>query len=409
MPQFKYSGRDSGGGVVTGTIEATSHAEALGQLRLQNIADADVVESIPWYKRSIGGGSAPKARVKADDLVVFTRQISTMIGAGIPLLESLDIMAEQVDDPGFQYVIQGISEKVRSGTDFSDALEDHPKIFSDIYVNMVRAGEASGELDTILVRLAEYQEAAIALKREIKSAMTYPVVSLVMVVGITVFLLTCIVPKFIPIFDSLGVPLPTPTRILMAISLFMRNNVLYWGGGAILAVIALVMYRRTAIGRWQFDWLMLRLPIFGPLQQKVAISRFSRTFATLIQSGVPILGALEIVALTAGNKIIEDCVLAAMDNVRQGETLAEPLADSGVFPPMVVRMISVGERSGALEQLLEKISEFYDQQVKATVEALTSLIEPLMIGFMGLMVGSIVLSIFLPIFKIQEVLTNQTQ
>lgn len=407
MPVFKYSAKNSSGAVVTGTLEAETQVKALSQLRLQNFVDIKCAEDVPWYKRGIGGGGPPKPKVKGDDLVVFTRQISTMIAAGIPLLESLEIMAEQAEDPGFQYVLQGISDKVRSGTDFSDALGEYPKIFTDIYVNMVRAGEASGELDTILVRLAEYQEAAIALKREIKSAMTYPVVSLVLVLGITVFLLTCIVPKFIPIFDALNVPLPTPTRVLMAISLWMKTNAPVWGGGTVVFVVGLVMYKRTAIGRWQFDWLMLRLPIFGPLAQKVAISRFSRTFSTLIQSGVPILGALEIVALTAGNKIIEECVLAAMDNVRQGETLAEPLAKSGIFPPMVTRMISVGERSGALEQLLEKIAEFYDQQVKVTVESLTSLIEPLMIGFMGLMVGSIVLSVFLPIFKIQQVLTGK--
>ncbi|MEW6358851.1 MAG: type II secretion system F family protein [Planctomycetota bacterium] len=407
MPTYKYSAKNSAGAAVTGTLDARTDVDAMNQLRMQNFVDVNVSEDVPWYKRGIGSGRAPRARVSGEDLVVFTRQISTMISAGIPLLEALEIMAEQMEDPGFQHVLQGISDKVRSGTDFSDALGEHPKIFSDIYVNMVRAGEASGELDTILTRLSEYQESAIALKREIKSAMTYPVVSLVLVIGITVFLLTCIVPKFIPIFDALNVPLPTPTRILMAISLWMQTKVPYWGGGAAVAIVGLVMYRRTAIGRWQFDWLMLRLPIFGALLQKVCISRFSRTFATLIQSGVPILGALEIVALTAGNKIIEDCVLAAMENVRQGETLAEPLSKSGIFPPMVTRMISVGERSGALEQLLEKISEFYDQQVKVTVESLTSLIEPLMIGFMGLMVGSIVLSIFLPIFKIQQVLTNK--
>jgi type IV pilus assembly protein PilC len=293
---------------------------------------------------------------------------------------------------------------VRGGGDFSESLAQYPRVFARIYVNMVRAGEAAGELDTILTRLADYQEAASALRREIRSAMTYPTVSLVMVLGITVFLLTVIVPRFVPMFTGLGVPLPLPTRILMEISLFMQANFLYFGAGLGAVVAGLVLYRKTPMGAWQFDWLKMHIPVFGSLFHKVAISRFSRTFATLIQSGVPILNALEIVASTSGNRLIEDAVLAAAVNVKQGETLAEPLARSKMFPPMVTRMISVGEKAGALEQLLEKISEFYDQQVRTTVESLTSLIEPLMIGFMGLMVGSIVLSIFLPIFKIQQVL-----
>jgi len=405
MATFKYTGRDSGG-AVSGTIEASSQAEAISLLRARNILDISVQAYVPWYKRSLTGG-APKARVRTEDLVVFTRQVSTMISAGIPLLETLEIMVEQVEDPGFQLVIEQIADRVRGGSDLSDALAEHPRIFADIYVSMVRAGEASGELDTILVRLAEYQEAAAALKREIKSAMTYPVISLTLVLGITMFLLTFIVPRFVPIFDALNVPLPAPTRILIGTSSWLRTNWMYWSLGSVGGVIALVLYKRTEVGAWQFDWFMLRMPIFGPLFQKVAISRFSRTFSTLIQSGVPILGALEIVANTAGNRIIADAVLGASDNVRQGENLAQPLAESKIFPPMVTRMISVGEKSGALEQLLEKISEFYDQQVKTTVEALTSLIEPVMIGIMGLLVGGIVLSIFLPIFKIQQVLSSR--
>jgi type IV pilus assembly protein PilC len=358
------------------------------------------------FLASIGIGGEPAPRVKLDDIVLFTRQLATMISSGIPLLESLEIMQEQVDDKGFKLCLGKVVNDIRTGKDFSESLGRHPKVFTKIYVNMIKAGEASGQLEEILARLAEYQEAAAALKREIKSAMTYPVVSMCMVLAITLFLLIGIVPQFKAIFDSMNVELPAITQVLLAVSTGMRA---YWYivlAVPVVIVVAVLMYKKTPKGQWQWDWLMLHMPVFGTLFQKVALSRFSRTFATLIKSGVPILGALEIVANTAGNAIVSDAVIKARDSVRQGENLAKPLSTSPVFPPMVVRMIAVGEKSGALETLLSKISEFYDQQVQATVESLTSLIEPLMIGFMGLMVGGIVLAVFLPIFKLQSVLSG---
>jgi len=349
----------------------------------------------------------PRPHVSTDDLVVFTRQLSTMISAGIPLVESLEIMAEQVEDKGFKVAIARIVESVRSGNDFSQSLALYPKIFGDIYVNMVKAGEVSGQLDIILIRLAEYQEAAAALKREIKSAMTYPVVSLTMVLGITLFLMLGIVPKFKEIFDTLeGIELPKLTSALLAVSMFMRTKAIFWIGGVLCVVVAAVLYRKTEVGGYQSDWLILRVPILGPLFQKVALSRFSRTFSTLIRSGVPILGALEIVASTTGNRIVSRAIDRAREAVRQGESLAEPLSESPVFPPMVTRMISVGERSGSLEQLLTKISDFYDQQVSAAVQSLTSVIEPVMIGIMGVLVGTIVLSVFWPILKLTSHLSQ---
>ncbi|HUU43769.1 MAG TPA: type II secretion system F family protein, partial [Planctomycetota bacterium] len=280
-----------------------------------------------------------------------------------------------------------------------------------IFVNMIRAGEASGQLDEILTRLAEYQEASVALKREIKAAMTYPVISLALITGITLFLMVGILPKFKQIFDNLmasnpKASLPAITKFMLDLSIAMRDNFVTGLLAMIAAGTGLVLYVRTKRGEWQWHWLKLRLPVFGTLFSKVAMSRFSRTFATLIRSGVPILGSLEIVAGTAGNRIVSDAVMEAKESVRQGKTLAEPLAASGVFPPMVTRMISIGEKSGAMESLLMKISEFYDQQVSATVESLTSLIEPIMIGVMGVMVGTIVLSVFLPILKIQELVTR---
>jgi type IV pilus assembly protein PilC len=406
MPSFKYAARDAHGGAVAGVIDATNQAEAIAQLRSRsltvlNVNPASLIERVTAL--FAGGGS--RAKAKGDDLIVFTRQMATMVAAGIPLLEALTIMTEQIEEPGFKQVITRVAERVKGGGDLSESMSQFPRIFTRIYINMVKAGEASGELDTILARLADYQEASAALKREIKSAMTYPVISLTLVFGITIFLLTVIVPRFVPIFTSLGVPLPLPTRILMGVAVTMQQYFLYFALGAAALVVAAILYKRTKTGGKHFDWLTLHLPVFGPLFRKVAISRFARTFATLIQSGVPILSALEIVASTSGNRVIEDAVLSATSNVKQGETLAEPLSRSGVFPPMVTRMIAVGEKSGALEQLLEKISEFYDQQVKTTVESLTALIEPIMISLMGLMVGSIVISIFLPIIKIQQVVT----
>ncbi len=406
MPQYKYAVKTADGKERSGTISAPSRDDAMGELRRQNLTVVSMTEQKSRAARSLFGGE-PRARVRGDDLAVFTRQLATMISAGIPLVESMEILEEQAEDPGFKLVCGRIIESVRSGTDFSEALSKYPKIFTRIYVSMVKAGEASGALDTILVRLAQYMESTEALRREIKSAMTYPVVSLVLILLIVGGLLVGIVPKFESIFVTLGVDLPAPTKILLAISRFLSGNILYILGGIAAMVTSFILWKKSPAGEKQWHWVLLKVPIFGPLMRKVAISRFARTFATLIQSGVPILGALEIVSVTTGNRIIEDAVTAAKESVKKGETLGEPLGRSGVFPPMVTRMISIGERSGALEQLLEKISEFYDQQVKTTVEALTSLIEPLLIAVMGALVGGIVLSIFLPILKIQEALRRK--
>jgi len=323
-----------------------------------------------------------------------------MIAAGIPMLESLEVLAEQADDRGFKYALEQVVDDVRSGTDLSSALSRHPALFKRIYVNMIKAAEASGQIDDILNRLADYQEASDNLKSEIKSAMTYPIVSLTMIVGIALFLLIFIVPQFEKIFQALGATLPVPTRILLALSHFMRERAIIWVPALAGIIIALYTYSKTGSGGQLRDWIVLRLPVLGMLFRKVAISRFSRTFATLLQSGVPILATLEIVATTSGNKVIENAVTQASQSVRDGEPLATPLAKSGVFPPMVTRMISIGERSGALETLLEKISDFYDQEVKTTVKQLTSLIEPLMIGVMGIFVGGMVMAVFLPIFSL---------
>ncbi len=407
MAAFKYFAKTLEGKTVTGSIQASTADAAISQLRTQNLAVVSIGENKPsaFMGAFMGKG---KGRVKNEDVVLFTRQLATMVSAGIPLLESLEVLREQSTNPAFKAVLDETVDSVRSGVDLSEAMGQHTRAFPKIYVNMIRAGEASGQLDEILDRLADYQEEAAALKREIKGAMTYPVVSLCMIIGITIFLLVFIIPKFKPIFEALGGinELPAPTRILLGLSEFLQTYILWIGLGVVFFAVALVSYIRTERGQKQFDWVTLQVPVFGPLFQKVAISRFARTFATLIESGVPILGALEIVSQTAGNKVIEIAVNKARESIRHGESLAKPLGESPVFPPMVVKMIAIGEKSGALETLLKKVSMFYDRQVRASVEGLTALIEPLMIGIMGALVGGIVLAVFLPILKLQSKLTG---
>ncbi|MCZ6574522.1 MAG: type II secretion system F family protein [Planctomycetota bacterium] len=409
MPSFKYSARDGQGRSVSGSLSAKSQADAVAELRKRNLIVLDVREGFMSARGVKGGGflaSLTKARagVRTDELVLFTRQLSTMISAGVPLLESLEVLMEQAESAGFRVVLDTVIESVRSGTDLSTALERYPRIFKQIYVSMVRAGEVSGQLDDILVRLAEYLESSQKLKREVKAAMTYPVISLILVVGITMFLMVGIVPKFQEIFESLDVELPGLTQKVLLVSDALKNNIVLMAASCVAFFVLLAGWKRTKGGRRAFDWFVLYLPVFGPLFQKVALSRFSRTFSTLIKSGVPILGALEIVAETAGNTVIAEVVNNAQESVRQGNTLAEPLMEAKIIPPMVSRMIQIGERSGSLEQLLEKIADFYDDQVSAAVKTLTSMIEPIMIAIMGFMVGGIVLAVFLPIFELQKAL-----
>lgn len=403
MANFKYTAHNDRGEQVVETMKAKSREEVMAHIRRQGLTLVDMQEKKSILDIQIG---KPPEKANLEEIVIFTRQLATMISAGIPLLEALEILEEQQENKGFAAALSDIVDKVRSGSDFSAALSGRPKIFARIYVSMVKAGETSGQLDIILTRLAEYMEATAKLIREIKSAMTYPVISLFLIFCITGFLLVGIIPQFKEIFNSLGVELPGLTLGLLQLSDFLVAQGHWILLGLVGFFFALNLYGKTRIGRKHLDWVKLKLPIFGDLFQKVAISRFARTFATLIRSGVPILGALEIVAATSGNRIIEDAVESSMNNVRQGDALADPLEDFWVFPTMVTRMIAIGERSGALEALLEKISEFYDQQVSATVESLTSLIEPIMIGIMGVIVGGIVLAVFLPIFKLQSQLAG---
>ncbi|HTF56824.1 MAG TPA: type II secretion system F family protein [Planctomycetota bacterium] len=410
MAQFTYEARSADGKKIDGSVKAADRNAAMDQIKKKNLTVVQLVEDRGLAAKRTLFGRPPRARVKTKEICIITRQLSTMISAGIPLLESLEILCEQATDAGFRRVMDRIIERVRSGTDFSTALSEHPKIFSNIFVNMIKAGEASGNLDVILTRLAEYLESIEEIKREVKAAMVYPTVSLTMILAITTGLVVGIVPKFKVIFEQLGMTgddLPVPTKILLQVSWFLQNQFLLLVGMIIAVVVGFVMFKRSKPGMKIWHRFLLNMPLFGQLFRKVAISRFARTFSTLIQSGVPILGALDIVAGTAGNVIIEEAVLRAKDAVSRGETLGEPLAATKVFPPMVTRMIAIGEKTGALEKLLSKISDFYDAEVKAAVKAITSLIEPLMIGIMGMIVGGIVLAIFMPIIKLQQTLGSK--
>lgn len=403
MPQFKYSARGAGGAATSGSLVAQDQKDLIGMLRRQGLTPLTIEEegkAKPKASLFGGGKKDPKPRLKGDDLVIFTRQLSTMIGAGIPIMESLSILAEQAVDPGFRKALERVVEGIRGGNDLSESLGLYPKIFPQIYINMVKAGEASGKLDEILVRLAEYQEASAALRREVKSAMAYPCISMFLILGITGFLMLYVVPIFQKMFKSLHADLPAPTIFVLAVSDILTKHFLWVASSVVALVVAFILYRRTPKGRYNVDAAMLKMPVFGDLVSKIALARFARTFSTLIQSGVPMLGALEIVASTSGNKVLEKAVMGARDAVRQGDPLAKPLGEAPVFPPMVVRMVAVGEKTGALEALLSKIAEFYEQQVAATVKGLTALIEPILISVMGAIVGCVVAAIFLPIFTL---------
>jgi type IV pilus assembly protein PilC len=408
--KFKYEAKDDRGKLVKGSVSAASQADAVAEVRRRNLIPVEVTKSAGWFG---GGGTnakgkkkASKSSVRSGELEVFTRQLATMLGAGIPMLEALEILADQAESPGFAFCLDKVVEEIRSGSDLSKALESHKRVFSHIYVSMIRAGEVSGQIDTILQRLAEYLEAAAHLRSEIKSAMTYPVISLVLVIGIASFLMIGIVPSFKPVFESLEVELPGLTVFIMDIAFFMKDFWYLIFGGIGAAIFGIKVACKTPKGAYVKDIVMLRLPVFGILFKKVALSRFARTFSTLVKSGVPILGAMEIVSNTAGNLVISRIVDGARDSVRNGESLSDPFSKSTVFPPMVTKMMAIGERSGALDTLLEKIAEFYDQQVEAEVKGLTSMIEPIMIAIMGVIVGGIVLAVFLPIFKLQEKLSG---
>ncbi len=405
MPSFQYTARDKSGRSLSGVLDADSRQDMLQKLKDKGLMPTSVNDSGAARKaggsgKAVVAGQVKAKRVKGEEMVLFTRSLATMVNSGLPLLQGIDIMVEQTENVNFKRVLTQVGQDIEAGLTFSDALKKHPKAFPELYSSMVRAGEASGNLDGILIQLAEYLEATEKLKREIKSAMTYPVIAFVIVVAIATGLLVFIVPKFKDIFESLGGTLPAPTLILLAASNVLRKYFLIVVGCIIAGVIVGRYYISTPVGRLQFDIMKLKIPVFGSLFRKVAVSRFSRTLSTLTRSGVPVLAALEIVERTIGNEVLARAIKSSEANIKAGATIAEPLARSGVFPLMVTRMIDVGEKTGSLDELLYKVSEFYDQQIESTVAQLTSLIEPILILFLGVVVGGMVLALFMPIFQL---------
>jgi type IV pilus assembly protein PilC len=394
MPVYEYKGKTLGGKQVQGELKAKNRAELERLLRTNKILVNGVTKKPSQIQIRIGSG------IKKIDISRFTRQFATMISAGLPMVQCLEILASQMESPEFRKIITQIKESVQSGSTLSEAMSKHKKAFDDLYVNMVEAGEVGGALDTILVRLALYREKADKLFRKVKGALVYPVVVMIVAIGVTFAMLRFIVPVFAKMFEGLGAELPAPTQFVLNISIFLRNNTIIMILGLAALIVAYRLFVKQPNGRLMVDKFKLRMPLIGDLIRKSSISRFTRTLATLLSSGVSILDALNITARTSGNMVLQQAIKRAMLSIAEGETITAPLKESGVFPPMVTQMISVGEKTGGLDEMLAKIADFYDEEVDAAVSALTSIIEPVIIVFMGGMIGAILIAMYLPMFDI---------
>jgi len=394
MPVFSYRGRGASG-LTTGEVEAPDRMAAVGELRSRAILVTKIEEKA-------GGKTVVKLGGKVNDreMAIFTRQFSTMIDAGLPLVQCLNILAEQSESKTLRAVTANVARQVEAGATLAESLRRHPRIFDDLFTNLVQVGEAGGILDVVLQRLSVYIEKAAALKRKVKAAMVYPSTIIGVAFLIVIFMLTFVIPTFATMFKNLGADLPLPTQIVLWMSDFVRGYIIFIILGVMGAVYLLRRYYKTENGKSTIDALLLKLPVFGTLIRKVAVARFTRTFGTLVSSGVPILEGLRITARTAGNKVVEKAVMQCRAAVTAGKTLAEPLKTSGVFPPMVTQMIAVGEQTGALDAMLNKIADFYDDEVDTAVGALTALLEPLMIVILGVIIGGLVVAMYLPIFRL---------
>jgi type IV pilus assembly protein PilC len=404
MPTFTYKGLKSDGGAVAADITAADERAAARQLRSQGIT----VQSLA-AKRAAGGAldlanlpviGSFLGGVRSRDVSVFTRQFATMISAGLPLVQCLQALGQQAERKHFQEIIARVAADVESGSTLSEAMSRHPRVFDELYVNLVHVGEIGGVLDSMLARLAVYLEKSEALRHRVRTAMVYPILVITVAIGVVTFLLIFIIPIFTRFYDQAGVPLPPPTQFVVGLSKFVVNY--WWGllGAAVGIFFGFRWWYRTEAGRLTVDRFLLRAPIFGVLLRKIAVARFTRTLSALISGGVPILDALRITAKTAGNRIVENAVMDARERVTAGQTLAEPLRQSKVFPAMVVQMVSVGEQTGALDNMLGKVADYYEDEVDVAVTGLTALLEPIMIVFLGIVVGGIVISMYLPIFQV---------
>jgi type IV pilus assembly protein PilC len=398
---YIWKGRTPTGEMLSGEYLAESKQELLNYLRKRKI----IITHIRHKPKELNINFGFKNKIKTKDLGVFTRQFATMINAGLPMVQCLDILQSQMEKPMFKKIVGDVMGDVEAGSTLAEALRKH-KCFSDLYVNMVDAGETGGILDIILNRLAVYLEKADALIRKIKGAMTYPAVVFTVAMGATIFMLMFIIPTFAKMFTDFGGQLPLPTRIVMGLSNFLRANWYLLIGAVVVLVVAFRRYYKTDKGRYRIDRFLLNMPILGSVIRKGGVARFTRTLGTLVASGVPILNGLEITARTAGNKVIEEAVMNTRTSISEGNTIAEPLKASGVFPPMVVQMIAVGEQTGSLDEMLDKVADFYDSEVDTAVSALTSVIEPVMIVIMGTIVGGMLIAMYLPMFKLISVVSG---
>ncbi len=401
MPLYQWEGRTAQGKVLKGEMEAANLEAVFARLRSQRIQPnpGNVKEKGKGLSKEISiPGFGPT--VKAHDVMIFTRQFSTMIDAGLPIVQSLDVLTEQTDNKPLKDIIRGVRRDVSGGSTLADALSKHPKAFDELYVNMVRAGEAGGVLNTILNRIAMFIEKANKLKKKVKGAMIYPATIVVVAVGVVTILLLYVIPVFAELYGGMGKSLPAPTQITINVSDFFRANFLYLAGGIVLSFIGLQMYYKTAQGRFVVDGIMLKMPIIGDLLRKVAVARFSQNMSILLASGVPILDGLAITARTAGNKVIEKAIMEARISISEGKTVAEPLEKSKVFPPMVCQMVAIGENTGALDSMLKRVGDFYEDEVDNSVANLTALMEPVIMIVLGVVLGGLVISMYLPIFQL---------
>lgn len=408
MPVFAYKAKAASGLVMEGTIDANEQKGAVDKLRAQKLVVLEIMEKaespIVKIKRALGMGG--KGKVGSNDLMLFSRQLSTLVSAGVPIVQGLAILESQAENPAFKEVLGAVKTDIESGLSISDALKKHPNAFPDLYCAMVKAGELGGILDTILERLTSYLESSEGLKAKVKSAMMYPAIVLSICGLVTVFLFVFVIPTFKNIFSSFGAELPLPTQLVIGISDWMKEQWYIVAGAPFAAWKGFEKFYATPKGQRWVDAKVLTLPIFGPILKKVAVARFTRTLGTLLKSGVPIMQALETVAQTAGNVVIAEAVLQTRESIREGGHLSDPLKKSGLFPNMVTSMISVGEETGALDIMLNKIADFYDSEVDAAVKGLTSMIEPIVIVVMGLIIGTIVVAMFMPMFAMGELAGN---
>jgi type IV pilus assembly protein PilC len=400
MAKFQWEARNKSGSVQKGVMDAPNVTSVELHLKKFGFTGIIIKGEGKGLNRDLKLPSFGSRTIQTKDLVIFTRQFATMIDSGLPLVQCLDILASQQENKTFKDVILSVKENVEGGSTFADALAKHPKAFDSLYVNLVAAGEVGGILDTILNRLAAYMEKAMKLKKQVKGAMVYPATIMSIAVVVIAVILIFVIPTFAKMFTEFGSDLPAPTKFVIALSNFIVHYIFVILGLIAGAFVIFKKYYASAVGKKKIDRFVLRAPIVGPLIRKVAVARFTRTLGTMVSSGVPILDGLDIVAKTAGNKIIEEAIYKVRQAISEGKTIAEPLAESGVFPPMVVQMISVGEATGAMDTMLNKIADFYDEEVDSAVGALTAMMEPMLMVFLGTTVGGLVIAMYLPIFKI---------